>query len=196
MYNASFHSREGLETFGFKSLGSNVLIHTSAVLVGCHNISLGDNVRIDPFTIISAGKLISIGSNVHIASNCLLAGAENIVLNDFVGLSHGVKVLSSSDDFAGGYLNGPTVPEEYRNVLSEPIEFGCHCIVGMNSVVMPGTRLGTGATIGALSLAKGNIAPWTMAAGVPTRKIGERDEARTLEKAAAYRTNQEKVESG
>ena len=57
--NGEFLSAAQLKNIKFKSLGKNVDISSSAVIVGCQNISIGNNVRIDPFTTIvaSEGKL-------------------------------------------------------------------------------------------------------------------------------------------
>lgn len=50
-----FYSREQLEKIGFKSLGKNVLISDKSSIYSPENISIGNNVRIDDFCILSAG---------------------------------------------------------------------------------------------------------------------------------------------
>jgi acetyltransferase-like isoleucine patch superfamily enzyme len=50
-----------------------------------------------------------------------------------------------------------------------------HAVLGANSVIVPGGSLGEGATVGALSLVKTPLEPWTVNAGIPTRVIGQRD---------------------
>ena len=65
--NDKFLDQNTLKSLNFKSVGSNVSISKNATIIGEKNISLGSNVRIDDYTIISAenGSLI-VGSNVHI----------------------------------------------------------------------------------------------------------------------------------
>ena len=172
--NASFLSQEALQNLGFSSLGVNVLVHHTAVLVGCHAISLKDNVRIDPFCVLSASGGITIGRNVHIASHCSLTGSSLIEIGDFCGLSHGVHVFSANDDYSGAALTGPTVPIEYRNVCSAPVRIGNHTVVGSNSVVLPGCVIGEGVAVGAQSLVKADLEAWTIYAGTPARPIRAR----------------------
>ena len=50
-----FYSQKELNKIKFKHLGKNVLISDKAAIYNCEKISIGDNVRIDDFCIISAG---------------------------------------------------------------------------------------------------------------------------------------------
>lgn len=50
-----FYSREQLEKIGFKFLGNNVLISDKTSIYSPENISIGNNVRVDDFSILSAG---------------------------------------------------------------------------------------------------------------------------------------------
>lgn len=175
MRNAKFLTREELNALNFAQIGENVLIHETVVLVGVENIYLGSNVRIDPFSVISAGKKITIGSYVHIAGHVLLSGGAGITVRDFAGVSHGAKLLSTSDDFTGGALTGPTVPADLRNVQSGSIVIGRHAVIGANSVVLPGTQIEEGAMVGALSLARGTLQAWKVHAGLPARVLSDRD---------------------
>jgi len=67
------------------------------------------------------------------------------------------------------------VPPEWRHVVTAPIQVARHGVLGANSVILPGGGLGEGATVGALSLVKAVLEPWTVNAGVPTRVVGRRD---------------------
>jgi galactoside O-acetyltransferase len=175
MHNTAYMSREELEALGFASLGDDVRIHPSCVLVGCEKISLGSHVRIDPFCLISPSAGLVIGSHVHVAAHVAIVGAGEISVGDFASLSFGSKLLSSTDHFSAGVIAGPMVAPEHRGVINAQIVVGKHVIVGANAVVLPGVKLGEGATVGALSLVKRDLDPWTVNAGAPTRVIGVRD---------------------
>lgn len=57
-----------VQDMGFAAVGSNVLISNKASFYGVGRISLGNNVRIDDFCVLTAGvEGIFIGSHVHIA---------------------------------------------------------------------------------------------------------------------------------
>jgi dTDP-4-amino-4,6-dideoxy-D-glucose acyltransferase len=173
-YNAEFLKAQELNALGMGALGTKVLIHRTAVLISCENMILADNIRIDPFVVISAGKLIKIGRNVHIATYASIIGAGEVDVGDFVGLAQGVRILASSDDFSGEYLTGPTISGDYKNVDSAAISIGRHAVVGAGSVVMPGCNIGEGAIVGALSFVNKSLDAWTIYAGAPIRSIRSR----------------------
>lgn len=184
-YNGDFLCIDELEALNFGSLGKNVLIHKTAVLINCENIRISDRVRIDAFTVLSVASGLYIGKNVHIGSHCSLLGSSEISIGDFAGLSHGVRVFSANDDYTGIAMTNPTVPQRFRQTHSSPVTIGRHAIIGSNCVVLPGTNVHEGAAIGALSFVRGTLPEWTIYAGTPLRRIRER--ARTpLELEKSY----------
>ncbi len=186
--NANFLEREKLDAMGFKSLGQNVLIHSTCVFVDCSRISLGSNVRIDPYCVVSASAGLDIGSYVHVAGHVSIIGSAPIVLGDFSGISHGCRILSSADDFSGGFLIGPTVPEIYRNVTSQPVTLNAYSILGANCVALPGTVLGEGTTVGAMAVVRGELTPWSVYVGSPPKRMRHREKEAILDYAAQLRT--------
>ena len=59
-----------------------------------------------------------------------------------------------------------------------PVRIEEHAIVGCGSVVLPGVVIGRGAAVGALSLVKRDVEPFTIVAGTPARPVGTRDRER------------------
>jgi len=171
----AFLNREEIEKIGFKSLGENVLISDKVSIYNPNEIKLGDNVRIDDFCILSAGKDgIEIGNYVHIACYCSLIGNGKIVLSDFSGLSSRVSIYSSNDDYSGDYLTNPCVPTEFTNVKSGPVTLEKHVIVGAGSIVLPNVTIGYGTAIGALSLISRSCKELSIYFGSPAKRIKER----------------------
>lgn len=169
----SFMTREELENLGLKSFGENVLISRNATIYGAANISIGSNVRIDDFCILS-GK-VEIGNYVHIAAYSAMYGSSaGIKIEDFANISSRVCVYAVSDDFSGETMTSPMIPDEYKNILQAPTHIGRHAIVGTGSTLLPGSVLEEGAVMGAMTLVKGRVAPWNIVAGVPARKIKDR----------------------
>ena len=166
---SQYLSLEELAALGLRRFGSHVMIHRQANLVAPERLSLGSHVRIDGFTTLLATGGIDIGDYVHISSLCFLAGGAGIEMGDFSGLSHGVKVFSTSDDYSGRSLTNPTVPERFRNTESAKVLIGPHSIVGANSVLLPGATLPEGVAVGALALVRGICEPWSIYAGTPAR---------------------------
>lgn len=174
-FDTGYYESAALREMGFASIGENVKIAKNCTIVGnLTNISIGNNVRIDAYcTLIGTGAIV-IGSHVHIAGYSHLSGGDGIVLEDFSGLSHGVKLYSRTDDYSGEFLTNPTVPAEYLGVIAGKITLGRHVIVGANTVVLPGVAIGEGCAVGAQSLVKSNLNAWGVYAGCPVRRIRER----------------------
>lgn len=97
--------REAIEALGFAFVGENVQISDRASFYGASRISLGSNVRIDDFCVLSAGVGgISIGDYVHIAVYSSLIGAGKVSLSDFCNISSRVAIYSSNDDYSGAAM--------------------------------------------------------------------------------------------
>lgn len=175
MENTGFLSKEEAQAIGFATLGENVLIDRTARFYGAARISIGSNVRIDAYSVLSAGaEGIFIGSHVHISVYVFLTGAARIELHDFSGLSARVTIYSSNDDYLGHALTGPTVPEEFRKVTNAPVSVGKHVVIGAGSVVLPGVTILEGACVGGLSLIKKDIAAYQIVAGREGKVVRER----------------------
>lgn len=170
--NCGFYSREELEALPFKKIGQNVQISKTSNFYNMEDIEIGDNVRIDDFSLIS-GK-IKIGSYVHIASYVGLHGRFGITLHDFSGISSKSTLFSGSDDYSGNYLTNPTVPEEFTRVDGRPIVLQRHSLLGANTIVLPGVNVGEGAATGAFCLVNRDLDPWKIYTGIPCKMIKDR----------------------
>jgi galactoside O-acetyltransferase len=146
------------------------------------NFSIGDMSQVDDFVFINAGRMCSIGRFCHIASFVSVIGGGELFLDDFSGLSAGVRVITGTDDYMGPYLTNPTVPREFTNYQISKVTIGKSAIVGTNTVIFPGVTIGEGAAVGAATVVRRDLAEWGIYAGEPLRKIGERDRAAILEK--------------
>jgi galactoside O-acetyltransferase len=175
---------EALRALPFRKLGRNVMIHARANMIDIENCSIGDNARIDADVTILATGDVSIGSYVHIGAQCYLAGGAGIVLDDFAGLSQGVKIYSTSDDYSGRRLTNPTVPAAYLGVVRGAVHLGRHAIIGAGTVILPGVAVAEGCAVGALSLMRRSTEPWGVYAGAPARRVAERSRDLLLLEAA------------
>ncbi len=170
---ASFYLAEELEYMGFKQCGKNVLISKKASFYGVEDISIGDNVRIDDFCILSGN--IKIHNYVHIAPYCaLFAGVEGIEMKDYSGLSSRCIIYAGTDDYSGEALTNPTVPEQYRKVTGGKVVLGKHVIIGTGTSILPGVTIEEGSAVGSMSLVNKMLEPWGIYAGIPCKKVKER----------------------
>lgn len=168
------YAPDELEQIGFAQVGSNVSISRKCSIYGAGSMRIGSNVRIDDFCILSGA--ITLGSNIHIAAYTALYGGGGIELHDFCNLSSRVSIYSVSDDYSGETMTNPTIPERFKRVERAPVVLGKHVIVGSGSVVLPGVIMGEGAAVGALSLVNSSLEPWWIYAGIPVRKLKNREQ--------------------
>lgn len=178
MYGRKYLDENDLKELGIGSVGHNVRVHETCELIDIENFGIGDNVRIDAYTVISAyGGYVKFGSYIHIASGCFLGGGSGIEFSDFSALSHGGRVYSVSDDYCGSSLTNPTVPKEFLNTEKGPVYIGRHVIVGACSVVLPSVSIGDGSSVGALTLINKSLPEWGIYVGQPARLVRERSRA-------------------
>jgi dTDP-4-amino-4,6-dideoxy-D-glucose acyltransferase len=170
-----FTERE-LYLLGLSAFGEDVRIDRSVRFFGAQHVTVGSNVRIDCFSVITAGpQPVTIGDHVHLSVGVCLFGGAGIRIADFAGLAARAVVYSTNDDYSAGHLTGPTVPSSLRSVHAAEVSIGRHGIIGAGSVILPGVSVGIGAAVGALSLVKRDIADGELAVGVPARPVGRRD---------------------
>lgn len=170
----SFLTEEELKEIGFKSYGENVLVSRKASIYGPSKISIGDNVRIDDFCILSGN--IEIGNYVHIAAFvALFGGNSGIVFEDFSGISSRSAIYADSDDYTGMAMTNPTIPDKYRNVYGGKVTIGKHVVIGTGCTILPNVTIHEGTSVGSMSLVTKSLEPWGIYVGIPCRKIKDRN---------------------
>lgn len=171
----TYYNEEELKSLGLKNYGSNVKISRHAIIYKPEELEIGSNVRIDDFTTIS-GKVI-LGNYIHIAQTCgLYGGNEGIIMADFATLSSHSLIYATSDDYSGQSLACPMVPNRYKPTdINAPVHLKKYVIVGCMSVVLPGTIIGEGCAVGAMSLCNKSLESWGIYAGIPARRIKDRN---------------------
>jgi len=168
----------------FRHIGKNVVIRDWVRISRPENIWIGDNVVIDDFVLLSGGRdgnLLEIHDHVHIAAFASINGSAGCVFEYGSAASHGSRIFNSVDDYVDGALINPTFPEELRHQKEGKVVFGEFSCIGANTVVLPGIKIGAGATTGAGSVVIKDLEPWGIYAGVPAKFIKWRN------KEEAYR---------
>lgn len=170
----SFYTKEELRQLGFAAVGENVMISKKASIYGASNITIGHDVRIDDFCVLS-GK-ITIGNYVHIAAYCsLFAGNSGIEIQDFCGISSRGAIYAESDDYSGNSLTNPMVPSKYRIVSGMKVVLERHSLIGTGCTVLPGVTVGEGTSVGSMSLVNKSLDSWGMYIGIPCRRLKDRN---------------------
>ena len=170
--NSSFYSQEELKMLGFRAIGENVLLSRNARFYATEKMTLGDNVRIDDFCLLSGE--INLGSFIHISAYSALYGKYGIEMGDYSGLSPRCTLFSASDDFSGDYLIGPMVDTALTNVTGGRVTIGKYSQLGSGCTVLPGVTIGEGVAVGAMSLVLNDLAGWGIYKGIPAAFHRER----------------------
>ena len=168
----SFYTEKELVELGLKRYGTNVLISRKCSIYSPEKISIGDNVRIDDFCILSGE--ITLGSYIHISTFCILYGSYGIEMEDYTGLSPRCTVFSASDDFSGNYLISPMVDKSKTNVTGGKVLIKKYSQIGTGSTILPSVIINEGVAVGAMSLVNKSLEEWGIYAGIPTQKIKDR----------------------
>ncbi|WP_455674860.1 acyltransferase [Phocaeicola sp.] len=164
----SFYSDDEIRAMGFAHIGENVLLSRKASIYSPNNISIGDNVRIDDFVILS-GRIV-IGSHIHISAYVAIYGANGVVLEDYTGCSPRVTIYSAMDDFGGEYLIGPIHPDNLTNVKGGEVRLKRFSQIGCNSVLFPNIVIEEGTVVGAMSLVRESLPEWSVCYGIPAQR--------------------------
>lgn len=171
-----FLTKDQIRKIGFAKVGDNVFISDKASFYNPANISIGNNIRIDDFCILSAGKGgIELGDIVHIACHATLIGDAKIKIGSLCGISSKTAIYSTNDDYSGHSLQGgKLIQEKYRDPIIKPVIFEDYTIVGAMSVVLPGVTIREGSVVGALSFVRKSLKPWGIYTGNPLRFVKKR----------------------
>ena len=169
----SFYTEQELIELGLKHFGENVLISRKCSIYSPEKISIGDHVRIDDFCMLSGE--ITLGSHIHIAAYSALYGAYSIEMEDYTGLSPRCTVFSATDDFSGNYLISPMVDESKTHVTGGKVLIKKYSQIGASCVLLPDITINTGVAVGAMSLINRCLDEWSIYAGIPAKKIKDRE---------------------
>lgn len=163
-------------------------VYPMAKLVYPENIVCGCGVVIDDFAFIVSKGPTQLGDFVHVASFTSITGGGECVVGAYSALSSGVRILTGTEDLSGESLFGAAIPVPYRNPIRSGVKIGKHCLIGANTVILPGAVIPDGVVVGAMSLVlqDSHLQPWSIYAGCPVRRLRTRPKGRVLELEAEY----------
>ena len=172
------------DTTLLQSCGDDVFISANVEIRRPHLVRVGSHVAIDSGVYLTTAA--EIGDYVHLSPYLtIIGGAQSkLVVEDFVTIAAGSRLICGSDRFMGDGFTSVTAPDEYRDT----VDFGIiRCSrfagIGTNVVIMPNVTIGEGSVIGACSLVTKDTEPWTIYMGVPARPVKVRPREKMLDYA-------------
>lgn len=115
-------------------------------------------------------KNTEIGDGV-ILGGVIVLGAGNVKFGNYVSTGPNVIIQTQSHEYEGEML---PYGVGYR---VKDVEIGDAAWIGMNVLILPGTKIGEGAIIQAGSVVHGEIPPCAIAGGNPAKVFAWRDKA-------------------
>lgn len=163
------------------SCGENVFIGHNVIFTNPSNVHLGNNVRIDPFTLITTA--LETGDNIQICSHAILGGGKThkVKLGNWSWIGYGSKLFCASEDYTGEY--GP-VNEFWGNnkIYRGNITFNNYSGIASDVMVFPDVTLPEGCAVGAKSFihTKNSLKPWGVYIGNPAELHKTRNKENTI----------------
>lgn len=113
---------------------------------------------------------LEIGNGTDIAHECRIVVGKEVVIGARVEIASNVTIRDS-----GGHPADPTrraagAPPDASDV--KPVAIHDNVWIGSHVLVMPGSVIGEGSIVSAHSVVAGTVAPYTIVAGNPARRIG------------------------
>lgn len=142
-------------------LGKDVKIFSFVNAYGC---AIGDNSKIGAFVEIQ--KNASIGKNCKISSHTFICEGVEIEDNCFIG--HGVMFTNDKYPRATNADGSPQTEEDWA-VVPTFVKRGAS--IGSGAVIVAGVTIGENSIIGAGAVVTKDVAPNTIVAGVPAKKL-------------------------
>lgn len=131
-----------------KLVKSGANIHTTAEI---GKADIGGNKRN-----LTIGKFSFIG-RIEIALH------DKVVINNYVCINDGAKLLSASHD----------VSDPLWSHKKKPIEIGDYAWIATNAIILPGVRIGKGAVVGAGAVVSKNVCDYAIVTGNPAKEINK-----------------------
>ena len=133
-------------------------------------ITIGERCRILPGAIVAASEgRIELGNNVSVNPYTILYGYGGLRIGDNTRIAAHTVIVASNHRFSD-----PDNPIDTQGIVGEGVDIGDDVWIGTGVRILDGVKIGRGAVIGAGAVVTKDIAPYNIAAGVPARKIGSR----------------------
>lgn len=151
---------------------SRALVSWSARVQFSKNVSFGKGSVVKPFAVIqSSGGAVRFGLECAISSfDHFSTGEGDIVVGDHVRFAPNCTIVGGTKQVSDRNRLIVDQPEVYPN----GVVIGDDVLVGAASVILPASRIGRGAIIGAGSVVNGDIPEYAIVAGAPAKVIGYR----------------------
>lgn len=170
--SARFRFRLGEKSFrGEINMGAESMLGCDFVFESDQgNVRIGERTFINGGTRLISRESIEIGSDVTIAWDCTIYDHNSHSL-DWRDRADDIRQQNSDYRSGGNMIRN----KNWATVKSRPIVIGDKSWIGFGCVILGGVTIGEGAVVGAGSVVREDVPPWTVVAGNPAviiKKLG------------------------
>jgi acetyltransferase-like isoleucine patch superfamily enzyme len=159
----------------FGAFGARSIVHRPDWIYGASHIAIGSNVLVLHRSWLAVERqawdatdpVITIGDHTAIRPNVTLTAAERIEIGPNVVIAAFTTLVDSDHTWSAG---NPSVL--YNPVETSPIRVGEGTWIGERVAVLRGADIGPFCIIASNSVVRGEIPPYSVAAGSPARVVG------------------------
>ena len=126
--------------------------------------TVGRNVHVHNSTRVTMPWNLTLGDWAAVGEDVLVYNLGPIEIGDRATVSHRAHLCAGTHDY-----RQPDLP-----LLKPPVVIRSQAWVCADAFVGPGVTIGEGAVVGAAAVAMRDVAPWTVVAGNPARKVKDR----------------------
>lgn len=135
--------------------------------VSLNNIKIGKNTKISKNCTFfgSEENILEIGENSYFAMGTILNGFKGLKIDKNVSFGPNVTVITDS---------GPNRSKKLQKlfeIIDGKVQIGDDCWIGMNSMIMPGIRLGECCVVAAGSFVNKSFPKYSLIGGIPAKLI-------------------------
>lgn len=134
-------------------------------LLKIFGIKIGKHSLLDMGIYYKSPDKLSIGNNSHINRKCMLDARGTVIIGNNVSIFHRVTICSAGHDY-----NSPDF-----TYTTSPIIIEDNVWIGLNAIILQGVKIKEGAVIAAGSIVTKDVDAYSIYAGIPAKKIGERN---------------------
>lgn len=140
-----------------------------------HQVSIGSDCNLENNIIFKydgiwkTGPSIIIGNKAFIGSSCEFNITKGIVIGNYANIAAGCRFIDHDHGKSLKFLVGEQAADE------RPIKIGNDVWLGCNVVILKGVVIDDGAIVGAGAVVTRSILANEIWAGIPAKKIGERN---------------------
>jgi acetyltransferase-like isoleucine patch superfamily enzyme len=164
--------------------GKGVTLERGVIIDGLSRdgIVLGDNVAIGAYSLVRASSPSSLGAGVRMGNNSaidaysFIGAAGAVLIGENVIMGQHVSFHAENHNY-----DRTDIPIKHQGARRIGIVIEDDCWVGSNTIFLDGSHVGRGCVIAAGSIVRGEIPPYSVAAGAPARVL----KSRALVEAAA-----------